>query len=178
MAGGMTKRWPLDAAWDAATEVTAAAYGVQAQMLRAPSRGRGPRPPAEIWSAKKMAVHLTVVLADCDYSALSRHIALHKDTVASHCAAVRQAVARDFDTGALSEALEGAAHVRLQALGVDCEAPLKRLASPAAQLDALERWMGEILQAARAKLVRTGLHPSHPSSSDNSRKRDQKGLAA
>lgn len=107
--------WDMMAAWSVAADVAGAAYGVPAALITSPSRGRGPRPPRAVWAAKKMAVHLAVVLSDCDYAALGRRLGLHKDTVASHCAAIREACAACDQVEALSGALEVAAQHRLRA---------------------------------------------------------------
>lgn len=117
MAGGRTHRWEIGAAWEASVAVTAAAYDVPAELIAAPSRGRGPRPPQQVWSAKKMAVHLTVIIADCDYASLARRLGLHRDTVASHCADMREAAA-DSELNEISAvALERLARFRLQQIG-------------------------------------------------------------
>ena len=68
--------WKITDAWTAAATVTAAAYGVPAALITAPSRGRGPRPATAVQLPKKMAVYLAVVLAGCDYAALGRAIGL------------------------------------------------------------------------------------------------------
>lgn len=84
-----TKTWPADVAWLAVTEVAAAAYGVEPELLRAPSRGRGPRPPERAREPKKVAIYLTLMLSGSDCAALARHLGMHRDTVWSHCAEVR-----------------------------------------------------------------------------------------
>lgn len=105
MAGGVI-RWPIGPAWSAAAQVSANAYGVQAPEITAPSRGRGPRPPQSVWAAKKMAVHLTVILTGADYACVGRHIGLHRDTVASHCAAMRQEASESDVIEVSAQALE------------------------------------------------------------------------
>lgn len=111
--GGYIQRCTICEAWDASVEVTAAAFAVDPELLRAESRGRGPRPPRAAWMAKKMAVHLAIVLAGCDYIALARLLRLHKDTVSSHCAAIRDACAGDDDFEQLSLSLEVCARLRI-----------------------------------------------------------------
>lgn len=109
MAGGLLRKFDLDAAWDAAVSVTATAYRVDGELISAASRGRGPRPPQAIWEAKKMAVFLVVVVSGQDYASVGRHIGLHRDTVASHCAGVRERCATDGDIETRAEALTEAA---------------------------------------------------------------------
>lgn len=103
----------VGAAWEAAVEVVASTYAISPAVLRAASRGRGPRPPRAAWAAKKMAVSLAVVLCGCDYIELARLLGLHKDTVSSHCAAIREACATDDDFEQLSLSLEVCARLRL-----------------------------------------------------------------
>lgn len=107
--GGISIR----AAWSAAAEVSAVAYGVQVEQIMAESRGRGPRPVSEVWPAKRMAVHLAIHLSGASYSALSREIGFHRDTVCSHCAGMREARIEDHQLDELANALEAAARVRL-----------------------------------------------------------------
>lgn len=96
-AGPLTRKWGLAQSWRAACEVVAATYGVDEALIAAESRGRGPRPPEAVWEAKKVAIHLAVVLSDCNYAALGRLIGLTRDTVASHCADVRKLADADSD---------------------------------------------------------------------------------
>ena len=60
-----------------------------------------------------MAVHVAVIVADCDYAELGRLIGLHKDTVASHCASVRDDCAISDQVERISELLVQLALVRL-----------------------------------------------------------------
>lgn len=88
----MRERPQILAAWRVAVEVAAQAYYVPPQAIRAPSRGRGPKPPAPVCEAKKVAIYLTVILVDgLQYAELAALIGLHKDTVSSHCAWAREA---------------------------------------------------------------------------------------
>lgn len=105
--------WAPAQAWSICVDVVADTFGVDAALLTAESRGRGPRPPRRAWDAKKMAVHLTVLVSGCDRAELGRLIGLHKDTIASHCAEMQDAT--DEDTGELlSEALERIVRARLE----------------------------------------------------------------
>ncbi len=99
--------------WEAAAQVTASAFSLAPDQVAAASRGRGPRPPECVWLARKLAVHIAVVVTECDYAALGRHIGLHRDTVASHCASVRQLLGDDPELEALSEGLELGARRRI-----------------------------------------------------------------
>lgn len=107
------RRWPLSQAWTAVLSVTATAYALDIEALGAPSRGRGPRPPKTVWEARKVAVYLVVVLSDQNHAAVARHIGFHRDTVNSHCLAMREAVLDDLDmeerVGALRVAAAAAA---------------------------------------------------------------------
>lgn len=154
MAGGGEQFWDMASAWHTATEIVGAFYGVAAQDMRAASRGRGPRPPAAIWIPKKIAVSLTVILCGCDYSALARQIGLSKDTVASHCAAVRQAVFDDPALGQQLEAMRVAATVRGQLLcgPVQPVTPRPDYGSPAGRLTALHLAMNRAIADARRGL--------------------------
>lgn len=71
-------------------EVVGAAYRVDPAIIRADSRGRGPKPPAHAIEAKKVAIFITVALCDCSYALLAKTIGYHKDTVCSHCDEVRR----------------------------------------------------------------------------------------
>ena len=77
-------RWTITEAWEAATDVAALVYGVTVDGVRAPSRGRGPKPPLALRAPRKVAIWIAVQVADCDYAALGRTIGLHKDTISSH----------------------------------------------------------------------------------------------
>jgi hypothetical protein len=84
-----TRQWPAAAVWIAATDVVASAYGVDVEQLRAPSRGRGPRPPERVREPKKVAIYLTAVLSGWGCRRLARHLGMDRATVAIHCAEVR-----------------------------------------------------------------------------------------
>ena len=112
----MDRLWAVAPAWRVACETTALTYGVQVGLLTAPSRGRGPRPPAAVWEAKKIAVHVTVTLAGCSYWDLGRVIGLCRDTVSSHCADVRDRLRVDPSAEARLVAIERLARIRLMAL--------------------------------------------------------------
>lgn len=110
------------AAWEASVEVTAAAYGLDPNLLKMAPRGRGPRPPRATWEARKMAFHVAVMVAGCSYVEVGRLLGLHKDTAASHCAAMRDACADSDELEQLSEALELCARIRLALSGVGATA--------------------------------------------------------
>jgi hypothetical protein len=133
VAGALGKRWPVLVAWEEAVRTTAAAYGIEPELLRAESRGRGPKPPERAREPKKMAVHLAVVLADCSYAELGRAIGYHKDTIAGHCAEVREAVLHDDGAETAAAALERLARGRLEL------ASLQRIDSARAHLAMLEQ---------------------------------------
>lgn len=121
--GDQQTKWPLDAAWRAAVQVTEGTFGLTPGAITAPSRGRGPRPPAEVREPKKLAIYLANSLADCDYAALARHVGLHKDTVHSHCAAVREALIGDEDLAQLVDTLGSVAIVNMEVRGIVANAP-------------------------------------------------------
>lgn len=158
MTGGATRIWPVAEAWDAAVEVTAVVYGVSALVIRAESRGRGPRPPREVWEAKRMAVHVAVGLSNCDYAALGRHIGLHKDTISTHCAKAREACAGEEETAAIGEMLMATASTRLRALNpieamrADAQAFSDPAAGLMARIDALEAYCAVVFQTARRRV--------------------------
>lgn len=77
--------WGIEEAWPAAVVVAAAAHGVSEDALRAPSRGRGYKPPPRVATARKSALYLTVLVTGCGYAELAAHLGFHKDTVHSHC---------------------------------------------------------------------------------------------
>lgn len=168
MAGGLASfavRWSIAEAWATASDVTAAAYGVGVELLRAESRGRGPRPPREAWEAKKVAVYLAVVLSDCDYAELGRLIGLHKDTVSSHCAAVRNSVLDSDMAETSAQALEALARGRLELNAGE------RLNAMRAHLTMLQSATVEVLGLANHPTA----HPTpHPTLVLTSRERDQK----
>ncbi len=126
------ERWAMDTCWRAAVAVTGAVYDVPGDLILADSRGRGPRPPQRVWEAKKMAVHLAVILSGCRYAQLARTIGYHRDTVTSHCEDMRGAVMADPVVERLAEALEAAARFRLKG------AAAVHLAGARAHLVALE----------------------------------------
>lgn len=172
--------WPMDAAWASAAEVCAAAYRVSPEAILAPSRGRGPRPPADVWDAKKTAIYLTVVLSDCDYARVGRLIGLHKDTVSTHCAAVRNACADSADWEARVEGLALLAAHRLSS-------PAALVAPSANDLPRLVAVLREKIDlvALAARLERVeghlGLSSDSQASSDGpkkSRSCDHKRVAA
>ena len=148
--------WKITDAWTAAATVTAAAYGVPAALITAPSRGRGPRPATAVQLPKKMAVYLAVVLAGCDYAALGRAIGLHRDTVASHCAWMRHASAEDHELGVLIAALEISARSWLtlhrEPTGAAPPPIAEARGDPRARLDGLQRFMANTFDAARRRL--------------------------
>lgn len=159
MAGGAVQKWEIGQAWDMAVTVTAAAYGIAPEILRAESRGRGPRPPKDAWLPKKMAVHLTVVLSGSDYAELARLTGLHRDTVASHCASIRDLCATDLDADTQAEGLLAFAVNRLLNPG----APLPQPATPSEERLSLA-WLNarmEVLEALVRDLIRRdGDHPT------------------
>lgn len=164
MTGGLNRKWDIQAAWDAATAVTAMAFDVPAEIIAAPSRGRGPRPPRNVWTAKKMAVHLAVIIADCDYASLGRHLGLHRDTVASHCADMREASGESDLNEVSAVALERLARFRLQSLAA------QRLEGLRAQMAMMEATLCELnalgsagLPALSGALFSSDDHPTfHP----------------
>ncbi len=146
----------IDIAWDAAVAVTSAAYGVGPDEIDTPTRGRGPRPPQRIWEAKKMAVHLAVLVSGCAYTDLARRLGYHRDTVTSHCASMREAMASDADLEELSNGLERAARLRaasqrLTAREVAASDPLDKL------LGALREYSDSFIRHSSDK---TALHPT------------------
>lgn len=160
--GGTINRWPIADAWRAAAQVTAAAYGVQPDAIMAPSRGRGPKPPEAVQAPKKMAVHLAVIMAGCDYAALGRHVGLHKDTVSSHCAAMRRVCAEDHQLDVLALALEASAAALLTlTVGPDPRtAAMPR--SPAQMVRILRRHIETVLDDVDRRMNGGG----HPTPSD------------
>ena len=155
----MMRRWGVAETWDAAVEVAASVYGVDQAPLRAQSRGRGPRPPRSAWAAKKMAVHLTVLVCGCERAELGRLIGFHRDTIASHCAEMQDAT--DADTGELlSLALERIVRGRLESRAI------AQLAADRARLAMLEettRELVSVLQSTDARPTKTMgvIRPEH-----------------
>lgn len=151
----MIERGEILAAWRVAAEVTAAFYAITAADIMAPSRGRGPKPPRAVCEAKKLAVHLVVILIDrLTYSELAAAIGLHKDTVASHCAWAREASAVDPRIEDNAATLEMGARARMRALA---DAPGVRIA--------VDRALAarNALHAYAEELARNlAVHPSHP----------------
>jgi hypothetical protein len=150
VGGGLIRRWDMAAAWDAAVHVCASAYGLDEEGLRAKSRGRGPRPAERVWQPKKIAVHLTVAIAECGYAALGRLVGLHKDTIASHCASVRAECAGDAALEAFVHTLEDEVKTQLR---LNARRELLASRARAAQL---EREIAEI----DGDLVNPTLHPT------------------
>lgn len=140
--------------------VTAATYGVGPELLLAESRGRGPRPPEQAREPKKIAVFIAVVLADCEYIQLARHVGLHKDTIASHCAEIR-ALSEDDRRERHIEVLIAAAAVRLQL--APAQLPLDR-AERIVRVRELERHMNQAFAAARLRRTDEAPPSSAPSS--------------
>lgn len=138
----MMRRWGVAETWTAAVEVTAAIYGVDEAVLRAESRGRGPRPPRSVWEAKKMAVYLAVLVSGCDRAELGRLIGFHRDTIASQCAEMQGAT--DADSGELlSLSLERIVRSRLEGRA------LAQVASDRARLAMLEETTRELVTVLR-----------------------------
>lgn len=162
-------------AWLAATAVVARAYpGVTQPMLTAPSAGRaGPRPPRACWEAKKVAVHLTVSISGCDYAALGRHVGLHKDTVASHCAQVRDEITVNDRIGAQVAALELLAMQRCAAM---THTQIDAVRAHLAMLEDIVRDKATeqaTLSDLAAGLASSDRHPTfHPTKAEQSQKRD------
>lgn len=135
-------RWDPAQTWDICTQVVSAQYGIDVAMIRAPSRGRGPRPLGKVWWPKKMAVYLTVLVSGCDRAELGRLIGLHRDTVASHCADMQKNT--DEDTGELvSMALERIVRARLE------RNAMERLGAERARFSMLEETTRELLTVLR-----------------------------
>lgn len=161
--------WPLAVAWDAAVQASAAAYQVPPEAVSAESRGRGPRPPEAVREPRKLAVYIAVSLSGCDYAVLGRHVGLHKDTVASHCAWAREACALDDDFERRVEVLTAAAALSMQVAGVHPSTARKiaavRRATSLDRLRALEEHMAKVFADARAALSDDVIRP-FPASSD------------
>lgn len=150
----------IQAAWEAAVAVTANAYGVDAELIRAQSRGRGPRPPSEIWEPRKMAVHLAIIIADCSYASLGRVIGLHRDTVASHCAEMRDHILGEARAETASVALEKLARARLSTEVV------QRIDAMRAQLAMLEETAGDLVAMRPFGLSTDDLPTKSPTTSN------------
>jgi hypothetical protein len=147
--------WEIEHAWSTASAIAAAAWKIDPGLIRAPSRGRGPRPPEEAREPKKVAISLAVTLAGCDYAELAKHLALHKDTVTSHCASVRERCAADRSFELIVQQLEDEARAQLR-FGA-----FEALAASRARTASLEAAIREEI----AKHIEAGatLHPSlHP----------------
>lgn len=126
-------------AWEAASEATAVAYRVPVAVLRAESRGRGPKPPKWAIEAKQVAIWLTVALADRPYAVIGRALGYHKDTISSHCETVRQLADADE--------LEADIEAIMRAAG-------KRLAMPDGEMRALPVLRPALLRGMIADLQR------------------------
>ena len=113
MIGGVSK-WAVDEAWEAAGNVVASAYRVDVALLRAESRGRGPKPLEELREPRKIAVYLTVLLSDCSGAELAARLRLHKDTINSHAAEIRKRLLVDGDLETRIDALALLATERLR----------------------------------------------------------------
>jgi hypothetical protein len=94
---------------------------------------------------KKLALYVAVTLAGCDYASLSRHVGLHRDTVTSHCAEVRELCAADERIERLVEALGSTALVWLEVGKLPGVAGLERLAE-------LEAFIVGVIGRARKSL--------------------------
>lgn len=106
--------WSVPETWLAAVEVAAAAHGVAEDAIRAQSRGRGYKPPPAVARARQCALYLTVLVSDCGYAELARHVGFHRDTVHSHC--MEMQAHADVDRVELaSERLEALVRQRLAA---------------------------------------------------------------
>jgi hypothetical protein len=78
----------ISAAWRAAVEVTARAYGLNPKELAATSGAR--RADPSYWEPRKLALYVAVLTADCTYAGLAQVIGMHRDTVTSQCEEVRK----------------------------------------------------------------------------------------
>lgn len=143
-------------AWNAAVEVVAGAYRVETAILKAESRGRGPRPPQHVWEAKKLAVYIAVAASNCDYAELARHIGLHRDTVTSHCAGVRERCADETAFEIRAEALIAATLHRLSRPAIEPGPVTEEQVTLAAMWSALEARM----QRMEALLEKIAAHPT------------------
>ncbi len=158
---------PIADAWEAAVEVTAAAYRVDPAILKAASRGRGPKPPGHAIEAKKVAVYLAVVLAGCGYADLARHIGYHRDTVCSHCAEMR-AAANDDEIEQRFEELRGAALVRLSVGSVAAPSAMFHEVGTRALILSMHAQLAEALGLLRALSVgQLSVHPTKEADHEN-----------
>lgn len=170
MAGGRL-RWDLAEAWAAASEVTAAAWAVDAAAIKAPTRGRGARPPPQVWEPKKIAVYLAISLSNGDQAELARLLGMHKDTVSSHCAWARERALVDARFEVQLETVLAAADVRLQLQGCtplgdgDDDGPDP--STPRGRLAALQLHMSGVFAKARAALSDVTSDASRASSDDH-----------
>lgn len=80
----------LNLAWLEAVKATATIMRVRVTDLVAADPRRGWRPPKAVWDAKKVAIYGAVGATGCRYAPMGRAIGLHRDTIAEHCASVRQ----------------------------------------------------------------------------------------
>lgn len=105
----MYERHPhtVELAWQAAVWLTARAYKLDAKVLGSTAAGgRGPRTPTPYWRARKVAIYVTVEIADCTYAAVARAIGMHRDTVTSQVDEVRGLIEADRLLAQLVETLE------------------------------------------------------------------------
>lgn len=147
-------RWPVAETWSTAVALIAAAYGLEEHELRQDSRGRGPRPPERTWEARKMALHLTVSVADCSYKRLADHIGFHKDTVTSACADVRNEVLASDELETKAHALEALVRRRLEGLAGE------RVSLARAELAVLEMAAAGVI--CPSSVAHPSIHPSKP----------------
>jgi hypothetical protein len=149
----------LQAAWQAAVAVTASAYDVNARVLGSlgrPGRRGGACTPPSYWPARKAAVYVAVLTADCTYAELARLLGLHRDTVTSQCEELRLAVIEDPMLERRLEVLEQRARARLARELLSIFGDLRRAIEQAWTLteDAIERGslsarMGEVAAYGR-----------------------------
>lgn len=138
----------IAAIWEASTASVGAAYNVAPGDLRRPSLGRGPRPQKTLWEPKKVAVYITAWLTQCDCAALARAIGLHRDTVHSHCASIREKMAQDAAFDAQVRLLGGMTGLRVER----APAPASRKHRMAATAEADAAAIEDQVQRARDAL--------------------------
>jgi hypothetical protein len=104
----------IAAAWRAAVEVTARAYGLNPKVLAATRNGAG-RPTADpsYWEPRKLALYVAVLTVDCTYAALAQAIGMHRDTVTSQCEEIRKNAASSPLLERRTEVLERRARQRM-----------------------------------------------------------------
>ena len=98
--------------WPIAAAIAASCHRVPAEWLTAPTRGRGARPPAEAWEAKRHAIVAAIAVADCSYAELGRLLGMHRDTVCHHCGVVRSGDDREAASERIISAVALAFSVR------------------------------------------------------------------